>query len=398
MAYLVQRFNSINDVPREDWTCLLRGTGDLYMNPQFISAIEDTVPGRYWAILVYDESGQPVGSAMACLYPIDAALLCPPRPRRVLESIRRMWPSCLRFWIVFCGLAFSAGQSQVRIARGADSSQVLRQLDKCLRHISREVSSAAIIWKEFTEEERLQTDDLLKAGYVRGQSLPMNQFAEGFHRFDEFCGALRSHYRYKVNRSQRKFARAGFNIEHFCGAEAASRYTDEVHRLYLAVARQADVQLEILPAEFFRQWALRCGYAVRLTAVSQGRRIVAFAWGVVLGETYQNVFVGLDYQLNAEYDLYFNLMASDLDWAMQSGAEHILMGQTTDTFKSRLGCYAESRYVYVKGARWFTALPLRVTHKLLLPPPPAPPVRHLFRELPGPPSPALRHASSGGSS
>ncbi len=374
------------------------GINDLYMDPSFISAIEDTLPGRYWAIVVYDDRGKSAGSAMACLYPIDAALLCPPHTRRILESIRRLWPDCLRFWIVFCGLPFSAGQSQVRIASDADSSQVLRQLHKSLKHISREVPSAAIVWKEFTEEERLQTDGLLKVGYVRGQSLPMNRFAEGFRSFDAFCEALRSHYRYKLHRSQRKFVRAGFRIEHFSGAEAASHYTDEVHELYLAVSERAEVHLEILPAEFFRQWAIRCGNGVKLTAVFQGTRIVAFAWGAALGDTYQNVFIGLDYQLNPEYDLYFNLMASDLDWAMQAGSQHILMGQTTDTFKSRLGCYLEPRYVYVKGTHWFTALALRLTHKLLMPPPPAPPERHPFREQPGHPADSPVHEFAGGSS
>ena len=109
-------------------------------------------------------------------------------------------------------------------------------------------------------------------------------------------------------------------------------------------------------------------------------RIVAFAWGIFAGGAYQNLFVGLDYGLNNEFDLYFNLMANDLDHALRLGAREIQMGQTADVFKSRLGGCGHPRYVYAKGARWFTAAPLRWTHRLLMPAPPAPPVRELYRD------------------
>ena len=71
-------------------------------------------------------------------------------------------------------------------------------------------------------------------------------------------------------------------MAHFCGAEALPHYTDEVHRLYLAVNERAEVEFEILPAAFFRQLAMRCGDSVRLTAVFQGPRIVAFSWGLLV--------------------------------------------------------------------------------------------------------------------
>ena len=170
-------------------------------------------------------------------------------------------------------------------------------------------------------QRSIQTDHLCGLGYVRGPSSADELFPAGFRDFDEFCAALRSHYRYKIHRSQRKFAAAGFRVAHSHGAEALPHYTDEVHQLYLAVHERAEVKLETLPAEFFRQWAVRCGGTVRLTAVFQGERIVAFAWGVFAGQSYQNVFIGLDYALNDEYDLYFNLMASDLDAALRCEAE-----------------------------------------------------------------------------
>lgn len=383
MSHHYRLYDSIHRVPQEAWLELQRPGGDLYMDPRFIAVVEATMSeaARFWHLLVYDDNERPVGSACLCLFPLDAALLCPPRPRRVLQAIRHVWRNCLLVQILFCGLPVSAGQSHIRFAAGADTREVLRQMDAAMVELAAGVKNAAIICKEFAEEELPQIDGLRELGYVRGPSLPMNVFPHRFGSFDEFCGALRSHYRYKVHRSQRKFAKAGFRIAHLRGAEAAEHYTDPVHQLYLDVADRAEVRLETLPAEFFRQLALRCGDAVHMTAIFQGERIVAFSWGWRSGGSYQNALVGFDYALNHEHDLYFNLMAQDLDYALRQGAQEILVGQTADVFKSRIGCEVRGRYVYVKGTRWFSARPLRVTYPLFMPPPVAPPVRDLFREV-----------------
>jgi hypothetical protein len=76
---------------------LRTGEADLYMDPRFIAAVEQTVATarQFWSVLVFDDGGRPVGSASLCLYPLDAAVLCPPRPRRALQAIRRFWRRCL---------------------------------------------------------------------------------------------------------------------------------------------------------------------------------------------------------------------------------------------------------------------------------------------------------------
>lgn len=381
MGYTFRVYDSIQKAPQEDWLSLRSGDGDLYMDPRFLRVVEESFeePVRFWSVLIHDEQGRPAGSASLSLFPLDAALLCPPQPRRVLQAIRRVWRGCLHFPLLFCGLPVSAGQNHLRMAAGADRTEVLRQLDAALMQVAAEVPCVAVVCKEFTDAEQTEMDTLEMLGYVRGPSLPMNSFPARFESFDAFCAALRSHYRYKIHRSQRKFSGAGFRFEHFCGAAAVPHYTDEVHRLYLAVWERAEVKVELLPAKFFRLLAQRCGEAVRFNAVYQGAQIVAFSWGLFLGDSYQNLFVGIDYSLNVEYDLYFNLMAHDLEHALGLGARDIQMGQTTDTFKSRLGCVSDARHVYAKGARWYSARPLRLTHRLLMPPPPTAPVRGLFR-------------------
>jgi hypothetical protein len=141
--------------------------------------------------------------------------------------------------------------------------------------------------------------------------------------------------------------------------------------------------LEILPRAFFLELVARFGAQVSLTTVHQGERLVAFSWGLKTGRTYRNLFVGLDYSINEETDVYFNLMMHDLDFALRQQAEVLLIGQTADMFKSRLGCDSDARTIYVKcTARWLHWC-MRMVARSLFPPFPRPPARDLFKPVGG---------------
>ena len=81
--------------------------------------------------------------------------------------------------------------------------------------------------------------------------------------------------------------------------------------------------------------------------------MLAFAWSLRHGAIYRNLFVGIDYDQNEESDAYFNLMVEDVAHAMSQPVEEILVGQTADDFKSRLGCTSDPRYLFIKVTNGF---------------------------------------------
>jgi Acetyltransferase (GNAT) domain len=88
---------------------------------------------------------------------------------------------------------------------------------------------------------------------------------------------------------------------------------------------------------------------VELVTIIKEARIIAIGWCLIAGSAFHLMYAGLDYQLNRELDLYFNLMYAALDRALRSGATKIHVGQTASAFKARLGCHAEPLYGYIKG-------------------------------------------------
>ena len=107
---------------------------------------------------------------------------------------------------------------------------------------------------------------------------------------------------------------------------------------------------------------------------------IQHGFGEYLQDNYLNFFCGFDYQLNEEADLYFNLLYEDLDFALRQNVGSIHIGQTANEFKSRVGCYLEPRFFYVKSRDPVVQVLVRAGSPYLFPP--APPIteRNLFRE------------------
>jgi predicted N-acyltransferase len=267
------------------------------------------------------------------------------------------------------------------MAPGADHLTLLRQLDRLMVRLARKQCTPFVILKEFSPQEVVRTDALLELGYLRADSPPMNYFPTRYRDFSHFCASIRSRYRHQILRSQKKIQRAGLRVEHLRGNDGFDKlYTEDVHRLYLAVLSHAEITFECLPALFFSELARQFAEDAAFTVIFQGERIVAFVCGVFNQGNYLNLFCGFDYNLNEVVDLYFNLMYEDLDYALRQNVSSIHVGQTANEFKSRMGCYLEPRFFYLKSRDPILQLLVRAGSIFLFPSPPPIIQRNLFRE------------------
>jgi predicted N-acyltransferase len=382
--YSLSLAHSIDERDAGQWHAACGGRVDTVMDPRFLRAVERSMSAEadFCNVVFHDRAGAAVGAAFLSLYPIDGLLLAPERWKKWGTRLRRLWPSFLKVKVLLCGCPVSTGESHLRIVPGADPRALLRQLDRLMVRLAWAQRTSFVVFKEFSAEETACADDLLELDYFRADSLPMNYFPARFRDFEHFVASIRSRYRSQIVRSRKKFARSGLRVLHLRGGEGVDDlFTEDVHRLYLSVLGHAEVKLECLPAEFFRELARRFPEDSAFTLIYQGKRVVGFVCSVLDRENYHNLFCGFDYELNEATDLYFNLMYEDLDYALRQNVRSIHVGQTANDFKSRVGCYLEPRFIYVKALGPGLQSLVRAGSPYLLPP--APPIeeRNLFREI-----------------
>lgn len=375
--------DSTSEVNWDDWCTVCDDPSDLAMDPRFLRALEgpmaDVSETKY--LIGYDDQGNPVACTCVSLFLVDGAVLTGPRHRKMINTVRKIYPRYLMFRVLFCGLPISIGSNSLRFASDREQGPIMDSLIVEMERLAAEAKSPVIVWKEFFDEDCQPLAVLTSHGYQQADSLPMNVMHCSHPSFDDYCSAMRSHYRYKIKKSKKKISKSGLRVEHITDPERIEElYTPEAHQLYLDVFEHAKYRLEILPREFFLNLVRELPAETSFTAVFQDEQLVGLAWGLHLGQLYRNIFVGFDYDLNPTTDLYFNTMMSDLDYGMRTGARRVFMGQSANDFKSRLGCVQHRLSIYVKLRNRTLNWLAHKASKLIFPPHKSTPVRDLLKE------------------
>jgi len=374
LRYTASVYDSIRDVDPDEWNRVRDPHADPCMHPGFVAAVENSFGDicRFRQILIRDEHGHPVAAACLCFFPVDAAVLADGFARKVANVINGVAPVLLRIPLLLVGLPISCGASHLRFAPEADREAVLRLIDDQARRFARETKAKCIVFKEFEAHECHDLEPLAALGYRQADSLPMNCAPAEYTSFDQYLASIPSAKRRTIRKSREKFAKFGFKVVHLRGGDGADRlYTNAVHRLYDGVLDRAKVRFERLPAEFFREIARQMPDNSLFTYVFQGERIVAFAATLTVEEVFDQMFVGYDYDLNPECDLYFNLFFEAISAAFQRGPRRIFIGQTSDEFKhQKLSGFQVPLSIYVKGTHPIINALIKNAYGLFFPPRP----------------------------
>jgi predicted N-acyltransferase len=355
MAYRVAFHDSIDQVAPRQWQALQRGASELVMDARFIRAVERStrdLVGRLSYLVICDEREEAVAGVCLCVCDVDLALLATGGLRTAVAALGRVAPGLTRLRTLFVGLPLAAGRNCLLLAPGAAVQEVLPVLNDHLGEVALRHGARLIVVANLTAEDCRRLEPLEKLGYARAGGWPMNYAPTGFRDFDDFCASLNSRKRYPIQRSRKKFEQSGLRVVHRSGGDGVDRlYTDAVHRLFEAV-EEDKARITGVPAAFFRELACQMPRESVFTFIEDGDRVAACATSLWMGGFFQEMFVAFDYELNPRCDLYFNLFFNAVDFAFRHGASEILLGATSDTFKTqKLGACQRPRYHYFKCLR-----------------------------------------------
>lgn len=367
-------YPSIRDVDWDEWNRLRDPQSDPFMDPRFILAIENSMGSvcRFRHVFIRDAAGRTVAAACLSVYTVDGALLAEGSMRIIAAVLNRIVPPLLKIPVVLCGLPVSVAASSLRFSPDADRPAVLTILDELAQNLAQESRAKCIVFKEFDQHECQDLDFLDRLGYRRGDTPPMNCVPAEYRSLEEYVARTNSARRRTIRRSREKFAKGNLKIVHLLGVDgAADLYTDEVHRLYTAVLNHATVRFEVLPAEFFRELARQLPQNSLFTFFSHQDRIVAFAATIFCENLFDQIYVGFDYHLNHQFDLYFNLFFEAVEEAFRRAPQRIFVGQTSDDFKhQKLSTFQFPLCLYAKGNSRIARVVLSRLFELFFPPRP----------------------------
>ena len=350
--YLCQLARSANAVDQAAWQEVCEPDGNPYCDLRFLRAVETSFAAEasFWYAIFRDDSGRPVACTCFSRYLVDVALMAPAPFQRFVAAVRRLWPSFFKHNIMLCGIPVSTCGNQLAVADGIDMDRLIPALDDTALKLARESNCRLISFKEFAPDMATRLAGLKNFEFLPARSVVTYNLIGEFGSFENYLADRSRHNRANIRRHFRKFERAGLTCEHLRGRDGVDRLlTDEVHQLYLNVLARAKIKFERIPAEFFREVARQLPDESCFTIIRKNERIVGFCCGLASRGAHSLLFLGLDYTVNAESDLYFNMVFRALSQGIVPGVEVVHVGATADEFKQRLGCAGEPLSIYVKG-------------------------------------------------
>lgn len=343
-------FESFDAVPTA-WNSLCK-KHDLGMDPRILSVFQRTLKHqcRCWGIIVFDADNSAIGCAALCLFTTELIESCNPRIVRWRNGLRQWMPDLGRIKVLFCGLPVPSGSTHIRIKDEAHAEAVVTEVHRTMQKLVMTTGAHMLVFKELDDMNTPLAKVLLSNGYASGIVPPMHILKGNFDSFEKYCAALKSRYRSQVKRSQKKLRQKGFEVLHGRGRQFFSTYFNHhVHQLYVAMHDRAKQKLERMPASFFLELAHVLDNEALLTLIRRNGKIYAFSFSITRGRIHYNLYSGLDYEVNNEGDLYFNLFYNDLDQAFRANATEVHLGQTSDIFKSRLGTALQNLYFFARA-------------------------------------------------
>lgn len=179
--------------------------------------------------------------------------------------------------------------------------------------------------------------DLPAPGFVRVAGLPVAVL----HLEGDFWSTLHGHK--KRNDLTRKLkASAALRFEEHDGLPG--EHLERVHQLYLNTRNQSPIRFGCLsPAYFSGTSAL----SIYMLAFLQDR-LVGFVQLLPKGDRVVGKYLGMDYTVSREHELYFALCLRAMDTCARRGLKEIELGETSYHFKKELGCELVDTWVYYR--------------------------------------------------
>lgn len=169
--------------------------------------------------------------------------------------------------------------------------------------------------------------ELMEEKMILGKTLPTIILTNHFRSWEDYMLTMRANYR-------RRIRQLSFPFSEIQKKEVAcSRFDGRMYDQYLGVLKRSKGKLETLSLEFFQKLPLN----FNLTAFYSKEKLIGWYISSTFNEKFYFFLGGVDYNINRQFNTYFNILLNVVREGIEKGASIIDLGQTAEIPKLRLG-------------------------------------------------------------
>ncbi|MDP3786623.1 MAG: GNAT family N-acetyltransferase [Candidatus Omnitrophota bacterium] len=372
----VKIYRSISEVNEGEWDAIV-GEDRIFCTYRYLKALERSGmnEGKCYYVVVYDGSKI---VAHASVYSISTELdvFAQGAIKKIIGIVRRKWKNFFVLRSLECGPPIALGRV-VSFKDGADRAETLGLLCQGMESIAKELGIKFLLFRDFYDDETQICGLLKERGYEKIHNLPKAEIRVRWKSFDEYLNSMRSNYRCKIVKSMDKCAKANVSIRALKNPLENSR---DLKRLYDNVSHQAkEIKREQVSEIFFQDIDKYLGEEAVILAASKDEKLIGFMLALFNGKELISALLGLDYDYNREYYVYFNLFYRTIELAVEKGMGKIDMGITTLDPKKDMGSDIVALNMYMKHSNPLLNKIIPTLFDMITPPDTTGP-RNVFKE------------------
>lgn len=135
----------------------------------------------------------------------------------------------------------------------------------------------------------------------------------------------------------------------YLNKEEIKAHEKQLYRLYEGIFEKAKFKLIKLPKDYFSTVKNIYEKEFTVKAFLKDGKIIAFASSFLMPDnSLEAHYIGFDYELNIQYNLYQNILYAMIDEAIKNDRLKVNLGRTAAEIKTTVGAKAENLICYIK--------------------------------------------------
>jgi hypothetical protein len=377
--YTFSCFEDIALIPKDDWDTAIKQK-NTFLSYSYLAIIhhQRTDNFRFRYVIVYSHK-KPIGVAYFQINDFSASLFGELIAHQISE-LQSKRASVFKKYIahsenetimrlVTCGNNFISGEHGFFI--DVNSKKIkFKLVEGVIDAVSREEKLrgkiSAILVKDFYEEGFGDKDCWYCRKFIHFNVEPnmIIDLPQGLTNLADYTALFSKKYR---NRSK-AILKAGATLhKKRLSTDEIIKHNDELYALYVNVFRQAKFKLAHLSKTYFSDVVKAEADLFYIDAWFLDNRMVSFASGFYLPTEIEAHYVGFDYEINKEYELYQNILYSYIEEAITTQKQSINLGRTASEIKTTVGAKAHELICYIKPQNTVSKLILKPFMQFLQP-------------------------------
>ena len=332
------------------------------LSSAYLAAVEDSLPDAGVRYALIYKNGAPALFVYFQLFSLSTRHFNLQQNKGFMKHILSLLLSVKKAKVLVLGNALRTDTQGFSFdAHAMTREEAIAAVAGIAEKLSADEHAAAVILKDLPAITRGGQKMLAGMGYTKPWDDQVMEMAINpeWHTLQDYTAVLTRKYKTRANKV---LAAAGKLVTKVMDAAEVKHYQPEINKLFATLVEKQSFTLATAGAGNLAKLKEIYQDSFEVSGIFMDNSLVAFYSAFINEDNYELYYIGFDYSLNNEYQLYFNILFSGLERGIILKKKLLKLGRTSFDAKASIGATAKStdyriKFLYIPdvAVKWFAS-------------------------------------------